>query len=35
MKDFVGLSAVVTGGSSGIGHATVKALQERGAKVCV
>ncbi|MCX6435261.1 MAG: SDR family NAD(P)-dependent oxidoreductase [Actinobacteria bacterium] len=35
MKDFVGLSAIVTGGSSGIGHATVKALHERGAKVCV
>ena len=35
MKDFTGLSAIVTGGSSGIGHATAKALTERGAKVSV
>ena len=35
MKDFSGLSAIVTGGSSGIGHATAKALTERGAKVSV
>lgn len=35
MRDFEGLSAIVTGGSSGIGHATTKTLIERGAKVCV
>ena len=35
MKDFSGLSAIVTGGSSGIGYATAKALTERGAKVSV
>ena len=35
MRDFEGLSAIVTGGSSGIGHATTKTLTARGAKVCV
>jgi 2-keto-3-deoxy-L-fuconate dehydrogenase len=35
MSDFQGLVAVVTGGSSGIGAATARLLQERGAGVAV
>ena len=33
--EFAGLKAIVTGGASGIGAATVKLLQERGADVAV
>lgn len=33
MTEFAGLSAIVTGGASGIGAATVRLLLERGAKV--
>jgi len=33
MTDFVGLVAVVTGGASGIGAATARLLQSRGARV--
>jgi len=35
VKDFDGLCAVVTGGSSGIGLATARQLAERGARVAV
>jgi 2-keto-3-deoxy-L-fuconate dehydrogenase len=35
MTDFEGLVAVVTGGASGIGAATARLLQERGAQVAV
>ncbi len=35
MKDFTGLTAVVTGGASGIGLATAKLLRSRGADVAV
>ena len=35
MKDFEGLSALVTGGASGIGAATAAVLSERGARVAV
>ena len=35
MKDFDGLSALVTGGASGIGAATAALLGERGARVAV
>jgi NAD(P)-dependent dehydrogenase (short-subunit alcohol dehydrogenase family) len=35
MTDFDGLVAVVTGGSSGIGAATARLLQKRGARVAV
>lgn len=35
MNDFDGLAAIVTGGASGIGAATVAVLQGRGAKVAV
>ena len=35
MGDFSGLVAVVTGGASGIGAATVRLLSERGAHVAV
>jgi NAD(P)-dependent dehydrogenase (short-subunit alcohol dehydrogenase family) len=35
MKDFLGLTAVVTGGSSGIGHAVVRQLTQRGAHVAI
>ncbi|WP_025157751.1 SDR family NAD(P)-dependent oxidoreductase [Leifsonia aquatica] len=35
MSGFTGLSAVVTGGSSGIGAATARLLYERGARVAV
>ena len=35
MLDFEGLGAVVTGGASGIGAATARHLQERGARVAV
>lgn len=35
MNDFVGLSAIVTGGASGIGAATATMLQDRGAQVTV
>jgi NAD(P)-dependent dehydrogenase (short-subunit alcohol dehydrogenase family) len=33
MRDFEGLTAVVTGGASGIGAATVRSLRDRGARV--
>ena len=33
--EFAGIKAIVTGGASGIGAATVKLLQERGAEVAV
>lgn len=33
MSEFEGMTAVVTGGASGIGAATVRTLQERGARV--
>jgi NAD(P)-dependent dehydrogenase (short-subunit alcohol dehydrogenase family) len=35
VKDFAGLSAIVTGGASGIGAATVTMLATRGARVAV
>jgi 2-keto-3-deoxy-L-fuconate dehydrogenase len=35
MKDFLGLTAIVTGGSSGIGHAVVRQLTLRGALVAI
>ena len=35
MSDFDGLTAVVTGGASGIGAATAHLLAARGAKVAV
>ncbi len=35
MKDLGGLAAVVTGGASGLGEATVRMLAERGAKVAI
>ncbi|MGW1893633.1 SDR family NAD(P)-dependent oxidoreductase [Streptomyces sp. NPDC002004] len=35
MNDFEGLKALVTGGASGIGHATAEVLAERGARVAV
>ena len=35
MTDFLGLVAVVTGGASGIGAATARLLQTRGARVAV
>lgn len=35
MNDFAGLVALVTGGASGIGAATARLLQERGARVAV
>ncbi|MDE1688738.1 SDR family NAD(P)-dependent oxidoreductase, partial [Streptomyces neyagawaensis] len=35
MTDLSGLRAVVTGGASGIGLATARALAERGAAVAV
>lgn len=35
VNDFEGLKAIVTGGASGIGAATAKMLQSRGAKVTV
>ena len=35
MTEFAGLVAVVTGGASGIGAATARLLQERGARVAV
>ena len=35
MKIDEGISAVVTGGASGLGLATVKALRELGAKVAI
>ncbi|WP_037683144.1 SDR family NAD(P)-dependent oxidoreductase [Streptomyces griseus] len=35
MSDFEGLSALVTGGASGIGRATARLLAERGARVAV
>jgi NAD(P)-dependent dehydrogenase (short-subunit alcohol dehydrogenase family) len=35
MLDFEGMVAVVTGGASGIGQATARTLQERGAQVAI
>ncbi|MEV7608592.1 SDR family oxidoreductase [Microbacterium sp. NPDC089320] len=35
MSDFEGLTAIVTGGASGIGAATVAELQRRGARVAI
>ena len=35
LRDFAGLTAVVTGGASGIGAATAELLAERGARVAV
>ena len=35
MNDFAGIAAIVTGGCSGIGKATVAALQDRGCAVAV
>ena len=35
MSDFTGLTAIVTGGASGIGLATARLLAERGARVAV
>ena len=35
MQDFDGLSALVTGGASGIGAATAALLADRGARVAV
>ena len=35
MNEFEGLTAIVTGGASGIGAATVRLLRERGAKVAI
>ena len=35
MDDFTGLVALVTGGASGIGAATARLLQHRGARVAV
>ncbi|CAM5605222.1 SDR family oxidoreductase [Streptomyces sp. NPDC091290] len=35
MTDFEGLTALVTGGASGIGRATADLLAERGARVAV
>ena len=35
MSDFDGLTALVTGGASGIGAATARLLAERGARVAI
>ena len=35
MLDINGASALVTGGASGLGEATAKALAEKGAKVVI
>lgn len=35
MSDFDGLTAIVTGGASGIGAATAQALRDRGARVAI